>query len=171
MGTYYKAYPIARYVCTRKGSTALIKHRTFSLLPCQLVPYTKYSIPFIIRCLKKVYGEERSVKELLDYLAGLEAENYRELSAGTFQYFKAFILACINRMSVAGFYKEVESALQSPFGRERIKAFLIFAENFACHKTSPSIRGPCALGYDYYLLSGGCFKNGYFLFGIPSQFR
>ncbi len=170
-GTYYKAFPIARYLCNRKGSALSIKHRTFSLLPYQLVPYTKYSIPFIISCLKKVFGEDNSVKELLDYLAGLETAEYIDISTSTFQGFKAFILACINKMSVVGFYKEAESALQSPFGRQRIKVFLVFAENFACHKTGQPIRGPCALGYDYYLLNGGHFRNGYFLFGTPSQFR
>lgn len=170
-GTYYKALPIARYLCNRKGSALSIKHRTFSLLPYQLVPYTKYSIPFIIGCLKKVYGEDSSVKELLDYLAGVKAGEYVELSPSTFDGFKAFILTCINKMSALGFYKETESVLQSPFGNQRIKAFLVFAEDFACYKTDHPIRGPCALGYDFYLSNGGCFRNGYFLFGTPAQFR
>lgn len=32
----------------------------------------KYYLPFIIGCLNKAYGEDNSVKELLDYLAGWE---------------------------------------------------------------------------------------------------
>lgn len=170
-GTYYKAFPIARYLCTRKRSALTVTHRTFSLLPYQLVPYTKYSIPFIIGCLGKVYGEDTSVKGLLDYLASFGAGQYIELSTSTFHAFKAFILTCIDKMLAIGFYKEVESALQSPSGRQRIKVFLAFAEEFTCHKTDHVIRGPCALGYDYYLSNGGYFRNGHFLFGVPSQFR
>jgi hypothetical protein len=170
-GTYYKAFPIARYLCNQKESALSIKHRTFSLLPYQLVPYTKYSIPFIMSCLKKVYGEDSSVKELLDYLAGFETGAYVELSTSVFHAFKAFILTCINKMSAMGFYREAEAALQNPSRKQRIKAFLIFTEDFACHKADQPIRGPCALGYDFYLSNGGCFRNGYFLFGTPSQFR
>jgi hypothetical protein len=170
-GSYYKAFPIARYLCSKKESARSTPHRTFSLLPYQLVPYTKYSIPFIIGCLKKVYGENNSVNELLDYLAGVEPTKYVELSASVFHAFKAFILACINKMSAADFYCEAVSALQSSFGRPRIKAFLVFADDFACHKTDHSIRGPCALGYDFYLSNGSYFRNSHFLFGTPSQFR
>jgi len=124
-----------------------------------------------MRCLRKVYGEESSVKELLDYLSGFEAEEYVELSTSAFQAFKAFILTCIDKMAAMGLYPEVESALRSPSGKQRIRAFLVFAFDFACQKTNQPIRGPCALGYDFYLSNGGCFRNGHFLFGVPSQFR
>lgn len=170
-GTYYKAFPIARYLCNRTGSARSIPHRTFSLLPYQLAPYTKYSIPFIIGCLKKVYGEDNSVNKLLDYLAGIEAGEYIELSASVFHGFKAFILTCVNKMSAADLYEEARSSLQCPSERQRIKVFLVFAENFVCNKTDKPIRGPCALGYDFYLSNGGWFRNGHFLFGAPSQFR
>jgi len=170
-GTYYKAFPIARYVCNRKGTALIVKHKTFSLLPYQLVPYTKYSIPFIIDALKRVYGEDGSVKELLDHLAGFGAGEYIDLSASTFYAFRGFILTCIEKILAMGFYQEVESPLQSPSEKQRIKVFLVFAEEFTCGKTDLVIRGPCALGYDYYMEDGGYLKNGHFLFGTPSQFR
>lgn len=170
-GTYYKSFPIARYLCNRKGKSLTVKHRTFSLLPYQLVPYIKYSIPFILNALEKVYVEDDSINRLLDYLASFGAGEYIEMSTSTFHAFKSFILTCIDKMLAMGFYKEVKSALQSPSGRQRIEVFLVFAEDFTCCKTDPAIRGPCALGYDYYLKDGGYLKNGHFLFGTPSQFR
>jgi hypothetical protein len=170
-GTYYKEFPIARYLCTRKGIAVFVKDRTFSLLPYQLIPYTKYSIPFVIYSLRKLYDEDSSVKELLDYLAGVETGQYIDLSSSTFYAFKAFILACITKILAVGFYKEVASSLQSPSEKERIKVFLVFVEDFICGKASVLIRGPCALGYDYYMANGGYLKNGHFLFGTPSQFR
>jgi hypothetical protein len=170
-GTDYKAFPIARYRCNRKGTALTAKHRTFSLLPHQLVPYTKYSIPFIIDALRRVYGEDGSVKGLLDYLAGCERGEYIELSASAFYAFRAFLLTCIDKLVAAGFYREVKTALQSPSGAQRIKVFLAFAEDFTCGKTDLVIRGPCAPGYDYYEEDGGYRSNGHFLFGTPSQFR
>lgn len=171
-GTYYKAFPIARYLCNRKGTAIAVRHRTFSLLPYQLIPYVKYSIPFIVKALRNVYGEDScSVKELLDYLAGAEAGQYVDLSISAFQAFKSFILKCIDKMLAMGFYEEVQLPLQSPSERQRIKVFLVFAENFTCHEASVLIRGPCALGHDFYREDGGYRKNGHFLFGKPSQFR
>lgn len=170
-GTYYKAFPIARYLCNRKGKALSVKHRTFSLLPHQLAPYTKYSLPFILNALRKVYGEDSSVNGLLDYLAGIEEERYIDLSASTFYAFRAFLLTCIDKMLATGFYKEGVALLQVPSERQRIRIFLFFAEDFICCKTDPKIRGPCALGYDYYMESGGYLRNAHFLFGTPSQFR
>jgi len=170
-GTYYKAFPIARYLCNGKGKFLTVKHRTFSLLPYQLAPYTKYSIPFIINALKKVYGEDNPVKVLLDNLAGFDPEEYIDLSVSSFYAFRAFILTSINKMMAMGFYKESTASLQIPSEKQRIKIFLVFAQDFTCCKTNPKIRGPCALGYDYYMEDGGYMRNAHFLFGAPSQFR
>jgi len=148
-----------------------IKHRTFSLLPYQLVPYTKYSLPFILNSLRKVYGEDISVKGLLDYLAGFGLDEYIELSVGTFYAFRAFILTAIDKMMAMGFHKEIVAQLQTPSERQRIRIFLFFAEDFSCCKTGSEIRGPCALGYDYYIQDGGYMRNAHFLFGTPAQFR
>lgn len=170
-GTYYKAFPIARYLCNGKGTALTVKHRTFSLLPYQLVPYSKYSIPFIVNALRKVYGEDNSVKGLLDYLSGFGAQEYIDLSVSTFYAFRAFILTAIDKLLAVGFYRELTAQLQTPSERQRIREFLYFAEDFSCCKTDPEIRGPCALGYDYYMKDGGYMRNAHFLFGTPSQFR
>jgi hypothetical protein len=95
----------------------------------------------------------------------------KSLSASTFYAFRAFILTCIDKMLARGFYKESAALLQIPSERQRIKVFLVFAGDFICCKTDPLIRGPCALGYDYYMEDGGYLRNAHFLFGTPSQFR
>jgi hypothetical protein len=170
-GTYYKAFPIARYLCTSKGKALSVKHRTFSLLPYQLVPYSKYSLPFILNALRKVYGEDSSVKGLLDYLAGFGSGEYIDLSANAFYAFRAFILTAIDKMLAMGFYKEISAQLQTSSEKQRIRIFIVFAEDFSCCKIDPERRGPCALGYDYYMEDGGYMRNAHFLFGTPSQFR
>ncbi|MBC8179593.1 hypothetical protein H8E88_00575 [candidate division KSB1 bacterium] len=71
-GTYYKAFPIARFLCYRKGDKPIVNHRTFSLFPYQLVPYSKYSIPFIFKVLNKIYINDKSIMEVQSYLSGFE---------------------------------------------------------------------------------------------------
>ena len=119
----------------------------------------------------KVYGEDSSVKELLDYLGGFETGQYIDLSVSTFYGFRAFILTAIDKMLAKGFYKELRAQLQTPSEKQRIRAFLLFAEDFSCCRTDIEIRGPCALGYDYHMKDGGYIRNAHFLFGAPSQFR
>jgi len=52
-----------------------------------------------------------------------------------------------------------------------INSFIEFSEQFECSKLDFDIKGSCALGYDFYLCGGGYYKNAWFLFGTPSQFR
>jgi len=163
-GTYYKAFPLARFECYGLGHVPSGSHRTFSLIPYQLIPYVKYSLPFILKCLKSVSGEGRSVNQLLDYLAGCE-QGHVDLSRSSYYHFRAFVLRCADKMLAGGVYREVEEFFQFP-APKRLRAFIALAEEFTCHKTDHPIRGPCALGYDFYLRSGG-----YFLFGAPSQHR
>ena len=68
-GTYYKAFPIARFSCHRKGGEPIVKHKTFSLLPHQLVPYSKYSIAFIFKVLKLNCVDDKSIMQIQTYLS------------------------------------------------------------------------------------------------------
>ena len=170
-GTFYKAFPIGRFLCKGKGSDFKVKHRTFSLLPYQLVPYSKYSLPFILKILKERYVQAHSIKAIQDYLAGSQEGIYMDLSTSGIHAFKDFILKSINKLLSSGYYPAAEEVLQVFSDAKRIRRFIGFAEVFCCHKTEPSVRGPCALAYDFYVQSGGPFGNGYFLFGSPSQFR
>lgn len=163
-GTYYKAFPIARFECRGFGYVPPDSHKTFSLIPYQLIPYVKYSLPFIVKCLKSVCGEGVSVKLLLDHLAERE-QGHMDLSRSSYYHFRTFVLRCVDKMLAAGVYREAEELFQFP-AAHRLNAFIELAEEFTCHKTDSPIRGPCALGYDFHLRSGG-----YFLFGTPSQHR
>ncbi len=171
-GTYYKAFPIARFQCKRKGGCPIVKHRTFSLLPYQLVPYTKYSIPFIIKTLKKINIEERSINEILEYWAvSNEHGTYFDLERARVHGFKRLIKETINKILTSGYYEEAQRRIQGSSEKQRIKGFIEYSEEFCCYKVEPCIRGPCGLSYDYYKNGGSYISNSYFLFGTPSQFR
>lgn len=172
-GTYYKAFPIGRYKCRRKGWSLVVDHVTFSLLPYQLVPYTRYSIPYIIKVLTLRHIEGKSIYQLQDYLASFDngEEQYLDLNGASLYFFRALVLESIDKMLVSGNYPETEKEFSQPGSLERLKMFIGFAESFECFGAKPSIRGPCGLSYDFYLQGGGYFRNSYFLFGSPSQFR
>lgn len=171
-GTYYKAFPVFRFKCNGKGGESVVNHRTFSLLPYQLVPYTKYSIPFIINTLKKMTIEDKSIQEILNYWAGgNEYGTYFDMDQMRIRGFKRLLIQTIDKILISGYYEEVTAKFQSACENERIKVFIEFSEEFCCYKTEPCVRGPCGVGYDYYLRGNSYTGNSHFLFGTPSQFR
>lgn len=171
-GTYYKAFPIARFICRRKGGKPIVDHRTFSLLPYQLTPYSKYSIPFTFNVLTSIHVEDKSIMEIQTYLSHFDKTGiYVDLSASSIYGFKKLILEAIHKLLSSAYYPDAEKMLQQPSDSHRIKAFVGFAQAFCCYKVSPCIRGPCALSHDFYMQGGGWLRNSYFLFGTPSQFR
>lgn len=171
-GTYFKEFPIARYRCQSKGKRRAENHRTFSLLPYQLVPYTRYSIPFIIKSLKARYEEGLSISKLQDYLAGFGKDEILSMSADQLLDFKQIVLEAVHKITARGHYQEWEKEVfPKSTDQQILVAFIAFASCFECCKVEPSIRGPCGLGYDFYLSEGGFLHHAHFLFGTPSQFR
>ena len=171
-GTYFKEFPIARYICEGKGKRRQTGHKTFSLLPYQLVPYTRYSIPFIIKSLQARYEEGLSIIELQDYVAGFGKDDILQISADQFINFKQIVLEAVHRITATGHYQELAKEVLSRSTEQQIVVvFIAFASRFECCKVEPSIRGPCGLGYDFYLNEGGFAEGAHFLFGTPSQFR
>ena len=159
------------FLCRRKGNTRILHHKTFSLLPYQLVPYSKYSIPFIIKTFKARHIKGLSIYKLQEYL---DTFNSTVLSIGSEHLFrfKDLLKNAVDKIMMSEYYQELTTKLRSE-GTEQglVKVFLKFIHTFECCKIEPSIRGPCALGYDYYIQGGGYHTNAYFLFGTPSQFR
>lgn len=171
-GTYYKSVPIARYLCRRKGRKKIVSHKTFSLLPYQLVPYIRYSIPFIIKSLKLRYKENLSLSKLQDYLAQFGKDDILPISIDQLLLIQNIAMEAVQKIMATGYYKEFEAqALDSSSEKEILIAFIGFAQTFECCKVDPSIRGPCGLHYDFYLNGGGFYHNAHFLFGTASQFR
>lgn len=168
-GTFFKDFPIARFKCYQKGTNIIVQHKTFSLLPYQLIPYCKYSIPFIIKILKMEHINEKSVMEIQELLSNHENSNgYIDLAQSTIYKFKDVIEDAITKLLAAAYYPVFNSnMLNLRTEKEKVIVFITFAMSFAYIKLS----GPCALGFVFFLTGGGYIKNSLFLFGTPSQFR
>lgn len=152
-----------------KGSNRQVSHRTFSLLPYQLVPYTKYSIPFIIDTVKKRHIEGLSLYKLQDYLSSLGEGDILPINISRVFGFQALIMEAVEKIIASGYYQEFDKDNNTQ--KEFLKSFILFAEGFECVRNTPPIRGPCGLSYDFYLTGGSYFRNAPFLFGTPSQSR
>ena len=119
--------------------------------------------------LKLRHIEGRSIYKLQDYLAGFGEKEILSISVNQLCEFKKIVIESVRKILAIGYYTEFECNTQD-YG-EQLKIFIEFAKRFESHKCSPSIRGPCALSYDFYINGRAYFNNAYFLFGTPSQFR
>lgn len=173
-GRYYEDFPVPRFVCRRKGKHAMVNHKTFSLLHYHLVPYSAYSLPFVVKVLRSRHIDGMTVEGIQGYLANITCagDDYKELSASGIFAFKELFVKAITKILVNGYYPRLSDELAET-SREsvRIEIFLDFCQGFICPKLTPSIRGPCALSYDFYITGGSYLRNAFFLFGVPSQFR
>lgn len=178
-GRYYPDFPVPRFICTvgmAKGKPQTVKHRTFSLLHYHLVPYSKYSLPFMVHMLRFKNIENKTVSWIQKYLDHLPCQNesapYCLLSDSGILTFQTYFFKAITKILASGYYAQLSTELaKTSEDKVRIKILLEFILNFMCQKVSPPIRGPCALNYDFYMTGGSYLKNALFLFGTPSQFR
>ena len=165
-GTFFSALPIAVFLCRGRGKRTG-PHKYFSLLPHILVPYSKYSIPFVINVAKERFVNKLTYDRIFDILY----QKDMNLCPATLRKFFTLILLVIERLLVSKYTDDLPVELFSKDVFSRMKAFLEFSKAFVCYKTNILIRGPCALVIDFYLSLGGFASNAQFLFGTPSQFR
>lgn len=165
-GIFYKALPIARFLCTRKGFKNG-KDRTFSLLPSQLIPYSKYSIPFVTKIMKAWHLEGKSIKEKLDYLSEMESKGIVCIGVSTLCSFQRVFRTAVEKILTTGFFPKIHRYLNIPDSLIQIRNFIAFLSGeYEGHS-----RDPCNFAHQFYLWNGGIKNNSSFLFGTPSQFR
>jgi len=138
-------------------------------LPYQLVPYTKYSIPFIFKVLKARYINGLSIYKVQEYIDSFSEGEIITIDSDQLINFKQLIDTAISKILANNNHREYKKLFEYT-GCELLEHFINIAENFICYKIDPCIRGPSSLGLDYYLTSGGYINNAYFLFGTPYQF-
>lgn len=165
-GTYYKNYRIVRFKCNKKCRKKT-SCKTFSLLPCGLIPYKPYSIGFIVKILKKWLFGGKSIKEYLDYLSGSCVCSISGISSVLLYRFRSLILESIEKLFIYSRDKNLLKVMNVEDKKVRVKTFLNYLEGRIDGKT----RAPCKYGYEFYESNGGYSRNSPFLFGTPSQFR
>jgi hypothetical protein len=128
--------------------------------------------------------DQMTLQVLRDYIIEFTATGpvgtdyeYIELSPSSILSLEPLIEKAINKIMMSQYYQKVRQQWQKTFDSDSereticIKGFLEFCSEFECLKTLPTIRGPTALSYDFYITCGAYARNSYFLFGTPSQFR
>ncbi|UCC95016.1 MAG: hypothetical protein JSW40_09465 [Candidatus Omnitrophota bacterium] len=113
-----------------------------------------------------------SIYKVQEYMDAFCEGEILSTGSGQLAWLKQLFTRLIDKLIASGYYQlgEIKRFWEEK-EQDLLKGFLHVAGSFECFKVEPCIRGPCAFNYDFYLNGGGYFRNAYFLFGTPSQFR
>lgn len=165
-GVIYHNIPIARFRCRRRGKKNPTAHKTFSLLPYELIPYSKFSIDFVFDVMTLSYLEEKSQREILDFIT-VQSDGILCLDPWIFPEFKSYLIQGIDKLLISRNYRELEALLNRQEISLRIKNLL----HYLSGRYGSPIRGPCKLSWEFYIQKGSYKSNSEFLWGIPSHYR
>lgn len=146
-------FPVLRYIC-RAPRLKPGQHRTFSLLPAQLIPYRRPSQDFLVAAMKTFLASRQTVAQRLDMICEQFPEGSVCENIGTSHLwdFSRLLLETTQKMSL---------------WKQRSFPELRQAVDFIANYPG----GAVTLSMDYYQAHGGWQGKSPFLFGTPSQFR
>jgi hypothetical protein len=145
-----KDLPIKRYKKTKKRKVV-----TISLLPHQLIPYSKYRLSLITYIMDKWRKVGKNIYNTLNEITrdGVSDELYNMAGSQIYYFRKLFKLA----MKKYLLYGKINSIYP-------LEKFIGLCSDYQyCHGET--------LGRRYYSRNGGYMNNSQFLFGKASQFR
>ena len=166
-----------RFLCRGRGkdNSRNGSHKTFSLLPLELVPYRALTLLSIINsALIRLETTKEGLDKALDKICSQEASFINDADA--IKYFTVGTLTGWIKLIIAAFYLFIEHGaglfdgeiyLKLKKYQNNNKNLILFLKKVLVYqsKEKPCIRGPSGLANDYYNL------NKTFLFGRPSQAR
>lgn len=159
---------IVRFICGRLNPVPSGTHRTFSLLPCQLVPQSQYSIQSTLEVAAALDDHSGNTYQTAKAVDSLYTEINPELDAiaGMGNYVREAIDK-LNRLP-----QEILKAISwsIPSSTPVLSDFISFIKNYQSQVLA-NVSGACALSYDYFYLfqKDLSYMQRDFLFGTPSQ--
>lgn len=166
-------FRVYRYECQRKGSRLVSTHRTFSLLPIQLVPYRRLSLAFMVMAVLECL---RSKVSLWDLSSRIERLFVSGEMLTPFLYPRSILIwRCILHQGVLRLLAVGPARLGMLIeeGESLDQQLQDMLAGVSCAREGGMvrIRGPDELAWRYHELLHGERGGGHFLFGTPSQER
>ena len=159
-----------RFRCKRVGLDLRSNHRTFSLLPVELVPFRKLSLLYMALSVfirvKRQLSRIRSLDAIVEELCSLAVDIPFVHEPALIDHELIMVMAARRLCKSAALFS---TAPDFP-DNQSLSGFLDYCESYASVRDE-CIRGPTGLGWDYYILNKEHGRFGAFLFGVPTQER
>lgn len=169
--TVYVNVKIARFLCNRLNPNVPAgTHRTFSLLPYPLVPYSQYALDAAL-AMTTTLSEHTDNAYQASYAV---ASQYEHLSPEPATLVRIKIRMDEAQSKLKRFLRAFPSVRRDGpcWNGRKLSDFLAFANNYHS-RLLPAVTGVCALSYDwFYLIQQALpYMHRDFLFGTSSQKR
>ncbi len=159
--------PVARYLC-KQINKPKHKHRTFSLLPDTLIPYSRISIDLMMLILQWL-TEEDSVEQTIEKIDSITPDDIflsEQMILHLLQIIKQ------SRIKLILFFKKLDNDERAPpdFHTYTLNETIMYLLRYPTPENEHPARGAYHLSVLYYKMQGSYPKNARFLFGTASQF-
>jgi hypothetical protein len=161
----FKNKPIIRFICKRLNPILPGTHRTFSLLPCPLIPYSQYSIPSALVIAEALAANNGNANQTVKMLDREKEEMNPNLS--TIVRIGGLVHKAIEKLDRLS--QDIKENIgwridPSMSYRDVLSTFTSLINNYQNRKASD-------LAYDYFALfqKDVPYMQREFLFGTPSQ--
>lgn len=165
----YSNVTIIRFECNRKQPNVSVgTHRTFSLLPCPLIPYQSHTISVCLTIAKTLANQHGHASQTA-YLTDNQFLEATPEPAVVLRIGQMVYAAIAKLHHVAQTVAGTGWRTNTEPGRERLAEFIRFVQRYRSQELQE--QGICALCYDYFYLfqRQQPYMQRDFLFGTPSQ--
>jgi len=168
----YENVPIARWLCQRKGYKKST-HKTFSLLPFQLIPYHRHGLNFIFNTVNFHHYNSSSLVQTKDFISVKGVDTDLPLENNQIHNFKHIFSQALLKLTSIAEVKDQISQASYWDSSDPIGTMLQFINDYesrflATQQLHVSNAEKLALDFLYHFQTGDYFQR-HFLFGTPSQ--
>lgn len=168
----YENVPIARWLCQRKGYRKST-HKTFSLLPFQLIPYHRHGLTVIVDTMNFHHHNGFSLVQTKDFISDRGVDSDLPLENNHIHDFRNIFSQALLKLSSIAELKQQISQASYWDSSDLIATMLQFINSYesrllATRQLHASHTEQLALDFLYHFQSGDYFQR-HFLFGTPSQ--
>lgn len=167
-------FPVIRFRCRRYGKAQVFDHKTFSLLPLQLVPYRRLSLLFMLLAVYQWLGSRVSTLRTSSAIESCYWQHIDQVGyvyASALKLWRELLNEGVDRLFRVGASRMGLAELEKIVESERLNMSLELICGEKAGRTVARARSPDELVWRYHLMMGGDKGGGYFLFGRPSQER
>lgn len=168
----YENVPIARWLCQRKGYKKST-HKTFSLLPFQLIPYRRHGLNVIVDTVNFHHHNGSSLVQTKDFISDKGVNSDLPLENNQIHDFMKIFSQALSKLTTIPQLKQQISQASYWDSSDPIATMLQFIAGYhSCFATTQPLHASnaeqLALDFVYHFQTNDYFDR-HFLFGTPSQ--
>lgn len=168
---YYEDIAIVRYLCHQTGPIKP-EHRTFSLLPIQLIPYHQNALKVVCETVSYQHKTGATAEQTKRVIATKGRQDYLSLENNQLLDFKKIFVQAFNKLMTLSKLKQQIQQADDYDSSKPIRSMISIIESYNSPFSTIGDSNAEILATDFFAnFQTSCYFDRNFLFGSPSQKR